>query len=84
MLIKGRPGSGKTIFAFEVLKEVCNERNGLYFSTRVTPEKLYALFPWIRKIIPEKNIVNATLNRMMKVFGSDFEAVKCPFDFGTL
>ncbi len=81
LLIKGKPGTGKTIFAFEVLKEVCDERNGLYFSTRVTPEKLYAFFPWIRNIIPEKNIVNATPNRMMKVFGSDFEAFKRPFDF---
>ena len=83
LLVKGKPGTGKTIFAFEVLKEVCEERNGLYFSTRVTPDKLYELFPWIKNIVPEKNIVNATPNKIMQVFGSEFELAKQPFNFGS-
>ena len=83
MLVKGKPGTGKTIFAFEILRDVCDERNGLYFSTRVTPDKLYELFPWIKDIVPEKNIVNATPNKILKVFGSETELIKRPFDFGS-
>jgi len=70
LLIKGKPGTGKTILSFEILKEICEEKNGLYLSTRVTPEKLYGLFPWIKNIVPERNVVNATPKRLSEALGS--------------
>ena len=81
LLIKGKPGTGKTILSFEILKEICEERNGLYVSTRVTPEKLYSLFPWIKNIVPERNVVNATPKRLNEALGSMKYFPSQPFDF---
>jgi KaiC/GvpD/RAD55 family RecA-like ATPase len=83
LLVKGNAGTGKTIFALETLKEICEEHNGLYFSTRATPDKLYEIFPWIRNVVPEKNVVNATSGKILKAFGSEVELTKRPLDFGS-
>ena len=83
LLIKGKPGTGKTILSFEILKEICEEHNGLYVSTRVTPEKLYSLFPWIKDIVPERNVVNATPKRLNEALSSMRYFPGQPFDFDT-
>jgi KaiC/GvpD/RAD55 family RecA-like ATPase len=60
ILVKGSPGVGKTIFAFTLLKELCdNGGKGIYISTRVDPSTLYASFPWIRDFI-DRNVIDAT------------------------
>jgi KaiC/GvpD/RAD55 family RecA-like ATPase len=83
LLIRGQPGTGKTILSFEILKEICDERNGLYVSTRISPDKLYELFPWIKNIVPKKNIINATPSRVLKAIGSELQLRRPPFDFGS-
>jgi len=83
LLIKGKPGTGKTILSFEILREICEKRNGLYVSTRVTPEKLYSLFPWIENIVPERNVVNATPKRLNEALSSLKYFPSQPFDFDT-
>jgi KaiC/GvpD/RAD55 family RecA-like ATPase len=60
ILVKGSPGVGKTIFAFTLLKELCdNGGKGIYISTRVDPSTLYASFPWIHDFI-HGNVIDAT------------------------
>jgi len=81
LLIKGKPGTGKTILSFEILKEICEKRNGVYLSTRVTPEKLYSLFPWVKEVVPERNVVNATPKRLKKALGFQNYSFGQPFDF---
>lgn len=83
LLIRGQPGTGKTILSFEILKEICDERNGLYVSTRISPDKLYELFPWIKNIVPKKNIINATPSRVLRAIGSELRLRRRPFDFGS-
>ena len=83
LLIKGKPGTGKTILSFEILKEICEERNGLYLSTRINPDKLYSLFPWVKNIVPKKNVVNATPGKIIKAIGAELSVLRKPFDFGT-
>lgn len=83
LLIKGKPGTGKTILSFEILKDICEEQNGLYLSTRVSPDKLHQLFPWIKNIVPAKNVVNATPGKILKALGTSSSLRSCPFDFGT-
>ena len=39
LLIKGEPGTGKTMLAFELLDEVGSE-NSVYISSRVSPSAL--------------------------------------------
>jgi len=81
LLIKGKPGTGKTILSFEILKEICEERNGLYVSTRVTPEKLYRLFPWIKNIVTDRNVINATPKKLHEALRSSGGFLDRPFGF---
>jgi KaiC/GvpD/RAD55 family RecA-like ATPase len=81
LLIKGLPGTGKTTLAFEIMNNLCQEKNGLYISTRIDPKRLYATHPWIEEIIPPKNVVNATHTKLIrslkgsKVDLSNYDAV---------
>jgi KaiC/GvpD/RAD55 family RecA-like ATPase len=68
LLIKGRPGTGKTTLALEIINTLCEEKNGLYISTRVDPKRLFATNPWIEKVIPANNVINATANKLLKSF----------------
>jgi len=66
LLIKGLPGTGKTTLALEIVNTLCEKMNGLYISTRVDPQRLYATNPWISDVIPPKNVINATQNKLLK------------------
>jgi DNA polymerase III delta prime subunit len=66
LLIKGLPGTGKTTLALEIINALCEKKNGVYISTRIDPQRLYATNPWISDIIPPKNVINATQNRLLK------------------
>ena len=48
LLIKGDPGTGKTMFAFEILNEF-KGGNAIYLSTRVSIPALYNQFPWLKE-----------------------------------
>ncbi len=66
LLIKGLPGTGKTTLALEMMNCLCEEKNGMYISTRIDPKRLYAIHPWARAIIPQKNVVNATQTKLLE------------------
>ncbi len=57
LLVKGNPGSGKTTFALSLLKEIGEEKNGVYISTRTETDNLYEYFPWVRGMLLEHNII---------------------------
>ncbi len=65
LLIKGLPGTGKTTLAFEIMNALCERNNGLYISTRIDPERLYATNPWIEDVLPPKNVINATQTKLL-------------------
>jgi len=48
LLIKGAPGTGKTMLAFELLDEFGGE-NAVYLSSRVSLPALYKQFPWLEE-----------------------------------
>ena len=48
LLIKGEPGTGKTMLAFELLDEFGGE-NAVYLSSRVSVPALYKQFPWLEE-----------------------------------
>ena len=58
LLIKGAPGSGKTVFALTLLSTL--KGNGAYLSTRVDSDTLYMQHPWIKEKIAPDNIIDAT------------------------
>lgn len=62
LLVKGDPGTGKTIFSLQYVASQVEKGCGIYFSTRVDTDSLYNQFPWIKESIPLENIVDATQN----------------------
>lgn len=62
LLVKGFPGTGKTIFSLQCVSNLKNKTSGIYFSTRVDAKSLYEHFPWIKEQIPSENVVDATKN----------------------
>jgi archaellum biogenesis ATPase FlaH len=84
LLIKGLPGTGKTTLALEIMNSLCEDRNGMYISTRVDPRRLYATNPWIEEVIPPKNVVNATQTKLLeslKGMGKDVSNYYAVLDF---
>ena len=65
LLIKGEPGTGKTVFALTLLSTL--KGNGVYLSTRIDPDTLYMIYPWIKEAISADSIIDATQSeRLMK------------------
>jgi len=59
LLIKGLPGTGKTILALSIITEFGGS-DVLYVSTRLSPNSLYKQVPWLRECIPPLNVIDAT------------------------
>ena len=55
VLVKGKAGTGKSMFCLELIREC----GGLYVSTRVTPERLYADCPGLDESVPPDFIIDA-------------------------
>lgn len=66
LLIKGQPGTGKTTLALEIMSCLCENKNGMYISTRIDPKRLYATHPWVKDVVPPKNVVNATQTKLLE------------------
>jgi KaiC/GvpD/RAD55 family RecA-like ATPase len=59
LLIKGAPGTGKTMLAFEILNEF-GGGNAIYLSTRVSVPALYHQFPWMEERAESLSLIDAT------------------------
>src|SRR5512137_1321068 len=55
VLVKGKAGTGKTLFCLELVREC----GGLYISTRVRPDRLYADCPGLEECVPPDFIIDA-------------------------
>lgn len=49
LLIKGKPGTGKTTFALTLLDNLNDDSNYFYISTRLSLKQLAFYFPWVEK-----------------------------------
>lgn len=82
LLIKGLPGTGKTTLALETMNALCERKNGMYISTRVDPKRLYATNPWVKDVLPPKNVVNATRTKLLRSLrGKDVSNYDAVLDF---
>jgi len=66
LLVKGKPGSGKTIFSLECLIKLAKKGCGLYYSTRVNPETVINQYPYVAEHLLSKNIIDATVTPFPK------------------
>lgn len=49
LLVKGKPGTGKTTFALTLLDNLNNDSNYFYISTRLSLKQLSFYYPWVEK-----------------------------------
>jgi hypothetical protein len=66
LLIKGLPGTGKTTLSLEIMNRLCLKKNGMYISTRIDPKRLYATHPWVKEVVPPRNVINATQGKLLE------------------
>jgi KaiC/GvpD/RAD55 family RecA-like ATPase len=59
LLIKGKPGTGKTTFALQLLEELADPDKSFYLTTRVSDEALYSQFPWLKDKEMKSRIVDS-------------------------
>ncbi|MEX2722503.1 MAG: ATPase domain-containing protein [Candidatus Freyarchaeota archaeon] len=59
LLIKGLPGTGKTILALSILKRF-GGFEGFYVTTRIRPQNLVEEYPWVRDALPLDHIIDAS------------------------
>ncbi len=59
LLIKGLPGTGKTILALSILR-MLGGLHGFYVTTRIKPRDLVEDYPWIGDSVPVDHIVDAS------------------------
>jgi len=57
LLIKGAPGSGKTVLCLDLLKVFAKENTGVYLSSRVPAEVLYEQYPWLKEFSESNNVI---------------------------
>ncbi len=53
LLIKGKPGTGKTTFALTLLDNLNDDSNYFYISTRLSLKQLSFYYPWVKKFFPK-------------------------------
>ncbi len=66
LMVKGDPGTGKTIFSLELLNEISKEGNCIYLSTRASIRDLYDQFSWLKGVLFEENILDASKSHTLK------------------
>ncbi|HKJ96248.1 MAG TPA: gas vesicle protein GvpD P-loop domain-containing protein [Thermoplasmataceae archaeon] len=78
LVVKGRPGAGKTTFALEFLNHVRDETPVLYLSARFSDEPLTEQFPWLPEYsakrvesrLPQRdftNVISDSLGKLEKM-----------------
>jgi len=67
LLIKGLPGTGKTTLALEIINQLSDSGNAAYFSSRVSKQKLFSQFPWIKGKVKPEQVVQITPTRIEDV-----------------
>ena len=57
LLIKGEPGTGKTVLSLELLRIFSKENTGVYFSSRVPRDVLYEQYPWLKESLKNGRVI---------------------------
>ena len=55
LLIKGKPGTGKTILALTLMDNLNHDSNYFYISTKLSIKQLFNFYPWINKFVTKSN-----------------------------
>jgi KaiC/GvpD/RAD55 family RecA-like ATPase len=75
LIVRGKPGTGKTTFCLQCLEELGLDRNCFYFSTRVSDTALYSQFGWLKEREWRDKILDASRG-FLKALGEEPEPAK--------
>jgi KaiC/GvpD/RAD55 family RecA-like ATPase len=70
MIVRGKPGTGKTTFCLQCLEEIGLGRSCFYFSTRVSDTALYSQFAWLKEREWRDKILDASRG-FLKALGDE-------------
>ena len=76
LIVKGKPGSGKTTFALELIDSIRNVSPAFYVSTRFSNEPLKAKFPWLSEISSSSKERVRGKDDMNEVFRENFNKLE--------
>ena len=60
LLIKGEAGTGKTLFSLELLRHFSENGDGIYISTKVSPQTLYDQIPYLKDLVKPDHVLDST------------------------
>ena len=84
LIIKGKPGAGKTSFALELLNVVREEVPIHYISTRASEDPLLLKFPWLQEIASGKRSRNRETERISEASKINLENLEKMIEEGRL
>jgi KaiC/GvpD/RAD55 family RecA-like ATPase len=84
LIIKGKPGAGKTSFALELLNVVRDEVPVHYISTRASEDPLLLKFPWLQEISSGKRSRNRETERLSEASKVNLENLEKMIEEGRL
>ena len=70
IIVRGKPGTGKTTFCLQCLEEIGLGRSCFYFSTRVSDTALYSQFGWLKEREWRDKILDASRG-FLKALGDE-------------
>ncbi|MCL5731226.1 MAG: hypothetical protein M1605_03815 [Candidatus Thermoplasmatota archaeon] len=76
LIIKGKPGAGKTTFALELLDSLRNEAPAYYITTRFSNDPLTDRFPWINDISTGPKSRNRNVENLNDAFREHLEKLE--------
>jgi len=57
LLVKGPPGSGKSLFSLECMKALCRSRSGIAIFPRLDEDQMISEFPWLAGETADHNLI---------------------------
>ncbi len=84
LIIKGKPGVGKTTFALELLNVVRSEVPVQYISTRTSDDPLILKFPWLQEVSTGKRSRNREVDELSAVSKKNLESLGRMIEEGRL
>ena len=60
LLLKGAPGTGKTKFVLNILKEISHKESTFYLSTSTIEISMYSEFPWLMRKRRRESVIDAS------------------------
>ncbi|MHB8395779.1 MAG: gas vesicle protein GvpD P-loop domain-containing protein [Thermoplasmataceae archaeon] len=76
LMIKGKPGTGKTTFALELLDSIRSESPAYYITTRFSNDPLKAKFPWVSEISSSPKSRNKSSEPLEGAFKENLERLE--------